>query len=580
MAAKNCVEAETLLYRVQSTSSAEYAESYGDDVEYELEELADDSAFTTFQLTTGWRFKWLWLCLRHPAHKRGGSGSLLFAFHTPRRRRSFQCRALQLFLLAPYIIFSAIVLCGLFFPSYANPPTRYLELRNRVQESGPSINDHNEKIYIAASLYDHEGEVVSGKWGQSVLHLINILGPDNVFLSIYENDPDPGALAALDSFRTSITCPSAIVTERLDFATLPHVSTPDGTRRLKRMQLLAHVRNRALRPLEDRSSLAYNIRFDKVLYLNDVVFDPIDAANLLLNTNVDERTGRAQYRATCAVDFINPFKFYDTFATRDLEGYDMGVPFYPWFTGAGKGESRKDIWAQKDAVRVKSCWGGMVAFDARYFQTRLHQNEAQSTSASQTSKAQVFHYDPHHGLRDSDSLAVPPTSSSSLRFRAETDTYWDASECCLIHADLAAMDSISPSTNDTGIYMNPYIRVAYSSNVLPWLSFTKRFERLYPIIHTIANFIAQRPSYNPRQFQQPGDQVTDMVWTWDESSMAALRAGAHPSSKKFKGHFERVQRTAQPGGFCGMRKLYYINENPAAGESKWAEDKLPTVGRR
>ena len=95
-----------------------------------------------------------------------------------------------------------------------------------------------------------------------------------------------------------------------------------------------------------------------------------------------------------------------------------------------------------------------------------------------------------------------------------------------------------------------------------------------------ANFIAQRPSFNPRQFEQPGQKVSNMVWTWNEESKAALRAGEEPSSSGPHGHFELVQRTAQPGGYCGMRKLYYINEHPAEGESKWAEDKLPIVGRR
>ncbi|KXT16189.1 hypothetical protein AC579_886 [Pseudocercospora musae] len=571
MEAKDRVEEEALLYRTPSASSVESDE---EQVGHELDAFADDLAYES--LTGAPTPKWLPFRI----HKRAGSASSLFTFHPPRRRRSVCCRILQLILLAPYIIFSAIVICGLFFPSYANPPARYRALRNRVREFGQRVNDYNEKIYIAASLYDHEGEVVSGQWGQSVLHLINILGPENVFLSIYENDPDPGALAALDSFRTNITCQSAIVTERLDLADLPHVSTPDGSLRLKRMQFLADVRNRALRPLEDEKSPAYNTRFDKLLYLNDVVFDPIDAANLLLNTNVDEKTGRASYRASCAVDFINPFKFYDTFATRDLEGYDMGVPFYPWFTNAGKGESRKDVRDQKDAVRVTSCWGGMVAFDAKYFQAPLYSDSSAKeliSNGKNILQPQTLQYDPRHGLRNSDS---PSTNSSSLRFRAETDTYWDASECCLIHADLSAMGDPLPS-NDTGIYMNPYIRVAYSANVLPWLTFTKRFERLYPIIHSIANLVAGRPSYNPRQFHAPGDEVEDLVWTWSEESKALLRAGTtHQSSTELKGEFKRIQRTARPGGFCGMRKLYYINEHPSEGESKWMEDKLPIVGRR
>lgn len=93
---------------------------------------------------------------------------------------------------------------------------------------------------------------------------------------------------------------------------------------MKRIAFLAEVRNRALRPLEADPLM----RFDKLLFINDVIFDPIDAVQLLFSTNIDA-SGRAQYGAACAVDFINTFKFYDTFATRDFEGYAMGIPFFP-----------------------------------------------------------------------------------------------------------------------------------------------------------------------------------------------------------------------------------------------------------
>ena len=89
---------------------------------------------------------------------------------------------------------------------------------------------------------------------------------------------------------------------------------------MKRIAFLAEVRNRALRPLEADPP----VHFDKVLFLNDVMFNPVDAIQLLLSTNVDA-SGRAQYGAVCAVDFINPFKFYDRFTTRDFEGYAMGI---------------------------------------------------------------------------------------------------------------------------------------------------------------------------------------------------------------------------------------------------------------
>ena len=141
--------------------------------------------------------------------------------------------------------------------------------------------------------------------------------------------------------------------------------------------------------------------FDKLLFINDVIFDPIEAAQLLFSTNMDS-TGRTNYGAACAVDFINPFKFYDRFATRDLDGYNMGIPFFPWFTAAGTATSRSDAIAGSDAVRVRSCWGGMAAFEAKWFQ------ELQPIRSLRRNKSK------------------PPTSlnTTALSFRYEKDTFW------------------------------------------------------------------------------------------------------------------------------------------------------------
>lgn len=215
--------------------------------------------------------------------------------------------------------------CAFFFPSYARGPAHYAALRRRIHEHANQdgfANINNEQIFIASSLYDPGGELVSGAWARSVLDLISILGPANVHFSLYENDMDHQSKAALAAFKESLTCNKTIVEERLDTRGMPHVTTWDGQRRLKRVHLLAHSRNRALDPLYDLQT-----RFDRLLYINDVVFDPVDAANLLFKTNIDEQ-GSTQYLAACAVDFENPFKFYDTFATMDTEGYDMGVIFY------------------------------------------------------------------------------------------------------------------------------------------------------------------------------------------------------------------------------------------------------------
>ena len=332
----------------------------------------------------------------------------------------------------------------------------------------------------------------------------------------------------------------SLVSEHLPLEDIPRVTVPTGERRMKRIAFLAEVRNRALRPLY----LDPSIRYDKLLFINDVIFNPIDAANLLFSTNVNSE-GRAQYDAACAVDFINPFKFYDTYATRDLEGFSMGIPFFPWFSNAGKSTSRQDVLAQKDAVRVRSCWGGMTAFDAKWFQG-------------------------NGDLADSN---VAGLQLSPLHFRYEEDSFWDASECCLIQADLTYLHHGRNSTTDTGIVTNPYVRVAYDLGTLRWLPYTRRVERLYPFIHNLLNHLAGLPYNNPRRLEQPGDEVVEQVWKYDENK-GILKSGATDGVPK--GSYHEVRRVATPGKFCGSRNLLVLVDNAKEGEKKWMNVPLPS----
>lgn len=445
------------------------------------------------------------------------------------------------------VIVAIIVLTFLFWPSYTRLPPHYEALRRSVlQSKEPGRgNPRNEKVFIAASLYDRGGDIAGGQWGRDVLELIELLGEENVFLSIYENDSGTKGESALREFEQQVKCNKSVVfEEHLDLADVPAVSLPDGSKRVKRIAYLAEVRNRALRPLDEHG----DIRYDKLLYLNDVVFDPVDALQLLFSTNASE-DGVARYRAACSVDFINAFKFYDTFATRDLQGYSMGVPFYPWFTTAGNGESRKDVLDGKDAVRVRSCWGGMVAFDATYFQSP----ERPSTI---------------HGRQEITTEKRHPITSRytenrlPVRFRAERDLFWDASECCLIHADIQDSPSNVDEISDTGIYMNPFVRVAYDGSTLSWLWTTRRFEKLYSPIHNIVNHLAGLPRYNPRREEVPGQEVEEKVWVPD-------------GEKSGGGSFLTIKRVAGNSGFCGRRGLEVLVEDRKPGQKGWESLPVP-----
>ncbi|KAF1961690.1 hypothetical protein CC80DRAFT_401759 [Byssothecium circinans] len=479
------------------------------------------------------------------------SRSVYAHYVTPRRRKRSVLRAIYWTVFSfPYLCLFLVLIAGTLFPSYTHRPAHYNELRQRaIRTNFPGrANINNEKIFIAASIYEEEGKLTSGAWGRSVLELVHLLGPQNVYLSLYENDADRLTKESLARFEKNVTCNSTIFSEDLDLKTLPRVTLPNGEIRIKRIAFLSEVRNRALAPLART-----DVQFDRILYINDVNFDPIDAAQLLLSTNIDAN-GRANYGAACAVDFINAFKFYDRFALRDVEGYNPGIPFFPWFTSAGAAMSRKDVLSQTDAVRVKSCWGGMTAFEAKWFQ-----NQTPSTSTNNSSGRNGV-------LPPLPSSAMPP-----LRFRYDDDAFWDSSECCLINADLHQRRRNAlglPSTSETEIYMNPYIRVAYDPKTLSWLNLVRRPERLYSLIHDILNHFVGFPSFNERRTEEPGQEVEDNVWEYDHPVKGF---SPNATEEDFRGHWTQVRRVAGPGGFCGTRQLLFINEKPGRGEERWGQ---------
>lgn len=129
-------------------------------------------------------------------------------------------------------------------------------------------------------------------------------------------------------------------------------------------------------------------------------------------------TREGEYAAACALDFKHPPYFYDTFATRDMRGYEPIMDTWPYFRSAASRQAIK----HGEAVPVASCWNGMVMFDAAPF------------------------YD----------------KDQPLRFRGIADdlaiSHVEGSECCLIHAD-------NPLSLTKGVWINPNVRVTYNTSL-------------------------------------------------------------------------------------------------------------------
>jgi len=478
----------------------------------------------------------------------GRKGRAQISGKRKRLRYGYNRRAPFLGRILVGVVFGLIVIFGTFRPSYKHPPLHYDILRTSISESQDKGrgNPLREQIFISCALYDKNGHLAGGSWGQSVLEFIDILGPENVFLSIYENDSGDAGATALLELRSRVKCDHEIVSElHVPADSFPKVILPDGTERHKRIPYLADMRNRALRALDKGS----NRKYDKVLILNDVFFNPVDAAQLLFSTHVGQ-DGKADYLAACAVDFINPFKFYDTYATRDLDGYSMGVPFFPWFSSAGRGRSRQDVLDQKDAVRVKSCWGGMVAFDALYLQSFPPVMQ------------EGFQEIDHHTI----SPDQPRNVSTPVRFRAEPEIFFDACECCLVLADVIRTANPPNVEDDPRVYLNPFVRVAYDPTTLSWLGFTRRFERLYSLPHWLVTVLARLPTYNPHRAVEQGERFQEEVWRSDS---------AQPGG----GSWQIKDRTARNGLYCGVREMQVLLQKQRTDDKNWANTPIPSGGR-
>jgi hypothetical protein len=199
-----------------------------------------------------------------------------------------------------------------------------------------------------------------------------------------------------------------------------------------------------------------------------------------------------------------------------------------------------------------------------------------------------------------------------LRFRSEPEPFWDSSECCLIHADIIASSSSPPSEDihDTGIYLNPYVRTAYSASAFKYIWIAKRFERLFAPLQGILNVFAHLPRWNYRRGEIEGRVYPDRLWISyhaKETEAEALAAAEEDEDIneiggggsqwqgvggrdgmsgvgvrgvvkratlgkvkgkeywKNEGYYVDFNRTAKSGGYCGVRLLLVLKEGNKDG---------------
>ena len=144
-----------------------------------------------------------------------------------------------------------------------------------------SIKDKKSiKIFLASTHWNNEARL-RGFWNKAVVALADYFGPENIYVSIYESgswDDSKGALRELDAELDQMGVQRSIVLEETthadEISKTPAaegwIDTPRRKKELRRIPFLANLRNISLKPL---ANLALNgIKFDKILFLNDVAF--------------------------------------------------------------------------------------------------------------------------------------------------------------------------------------------------------------------------------------------------------------------------------------------------------------------
>lgn len=159
-----------------------------------------------------------------------------------------------------------------------------LYVRSRYANAGLELTPapyKRERIYISSIHWNNE-RILRSHWCNAVVELVKLFGPENVFVSVFESgswDNSKGALRELDRRLEELNVPRNITLDRTthkdELERVPNGPSPGwietaGTRRLRRIPYLSKVRNISLEPLEKLRK--EGILFDKILFLNDVVF--------------------------------------------------------------------------------------------------------------------------------------------------------------------------------------------------------------------------------------------------------------------------------------------------------------------
>jgi hypothetical protein len=148
-------------------------------------------------------------------------------------------------------------------------------------DSSPTPLFRHERVLIASTHWNNEA-IIRSHWNSAIVDLIREIGLDHVHVSIYESgswDDSKGALRELDVILDELGVSKTIILDKITHideiekppAPTGWIDTSRGMKEMRRIPYMSKLRNLSLQPLYDLE--ASGRRFDKILFLNDVVFE-------------------------------------------------------------------------------------------------------------------------------------------------------------------------------------------------------------------------------------------------------------------------------------------------------------------
>ncbi|OMJ07772.1 Alpha-1,3-mannosyltransferase CMT1 [Smittium culicis] len=215
---------------------------------------------------------------------------------------------------------------------------------------GKYILDRKKKYFFAMNLFNNE-EIIPYMI-QEISLLIKFLGPENVFLSIYENgsqDKTKDMLHEYESFLKKTDVRFSIVTEDIKRPKIYH-----------RIGYLAGIRNRPLVSLVEEEKKGF--MYDKIIFFNDILFCRNDILELLYQSDLQ----KSDITSPLDVHGVgNPrhLDFRDSWVARDIGGKNL----YGNLNNLVKHKETGKRYNEGLPLQVQCSWNGVSVLNAEPF---------------------------------------------------------------------------------------------------------------------------------------------------------------------------------------------------------------------